>query len=236
MTPAFSFQGGKARIREVLVGFFPKVGGRYIELFAGRGNVFFEAVLRCHYKSWELYDRDASFLEALKIADLNELPDSVPKSDFAEYAESHETIAKVLEPAISFSGKGYDFGYQKERYNYGSYFMKCCEAQRLLANTSITSAHWAGFKFHDLKSEDFLYLDPPYYQTEGPYPNIDHLALLKILNGLPCKWALSGYQDMLYSRNLKFKRLYSFDRNAEMKGSLAGFRNQVEETLWMNYD
>lgn len=236
MTPSFQFQGGKARIRNWLCNLFPHRGGRYIELFAGRGNVFFEACQRLHYQRWELYDNDVKFLAALKIADLDQLPTTIR---FDDWKNDPSLIAKVLEPIISFSGKGYEYGAQgknvKNFFRYGNYRANCEKAQVLLNGVFIAQQLWDQFPFDALTKNDFIYLDPPYYNTEGPYPNIDHFKLCQTLSGLDCKWALSGYASVLYERNLIYKQRFEIQRNAEMKGSNRGFGSQVVEVLWRNY-
>lgn len=60
-TPSFRYMGGKARLASWLIGHFPKAGGRYVELFAGRGNVFFKARQSLDFKEWTLNDLDTGF-------------------------------------------------------------------------------------------------------------------------------------------------------------------------------
>lgn len=251
MIPAFSYQGGKARIRDWLCNYFPKTGNRYVELFTGRGNVFFAARQQLGFNFWELYDRDASFLSALKLADLNQLPTTVRKADFEHWKSLSEVslIAKVIEPAITFAGKGYRYGYRGERrvacWNFFEQRDKLNAARKLLQGCTVNSGHWRSFAFDSLCSADFLYLDPPYYNTEGPYPNIDHMELINVLNQTvkptvssrpaPWRWALSGYESELYAKHLKFVRRFEIERNAEMAGPMQGFRKQVLEVLWLNY-
>lgn len=238
MTPTFSFTGGKAKLRKWLLHFFPRKGGRYIELFAGRANVFFLACQHLHFDRWELYDKDVRFLKALQVVDCSKFPDSVEKHEYSEWTARTDPVARVLEPVLSFFGKGYDSttGFQEKMYKYGPYRDKCERSQVLLYSTVIQEQLWDSFAFDSLTPDDFIYCDPPYYRTDGShYDNIDHFNLCRVLNKLPCRWALSGYANMLYERNLNFKFVTRSDRTAEMKRARQGFGASVTETLWTNY-
>lgn len=62
-------------------------------------------------------------------------------------------------------------------------------------------------------TEELVYCDPPYllrtrttdkrYRYRFDYRDEDHVALLEILRGLPCKIMLSGYPSVLYDERLK---------------------------------
>lgn len=94
------------------------------------------------------------------------------------------------------------------------------------------------------KEGDFIYLDPPYANTNGMYfDNFDNEEFFKWLREQPCKWALSydgksGKEDNTYSvpkdlyrghiyiqsGNSSFKRIKEVDKNAV-----------VYESLYLNY-
>lgn len=163
MTPCFPIMGGKARLVDWLLNYFPKTGDRYVELFAGRANAFFAARQELIFRSWELQDLDASFLVALKTADLEDLPTAVRQSDFEfwkQLAEENYPIAKVIEPAITFSGKGYKHGYQSGTNNYHFFEQraKLQAGQNLLQGCKVSSGHWRSFVFPLYHQKTFVIL------------------------------------------------------------------------------
>ncbi|MDQ1158536.1 DNA adenine methylase [Sphingomonas sp. SORGH_AS 950] len=62
----------------------------------------------------------------------------------------------------------------------------------------------------DVSQDDLIYADPPYLPATRrtrryyryDYDEADHVALLNLLSGLPCKVVLSGYRSDLYDRHL----------------------------------
>lgn len=243
-TPAFRHMGGKARLRKWLVDHFPDSGQFYIEPFAGKGNVFFHAVQHLSFQWWELNDLDAKFLYCLRTADLGRLPESVSKDEFSVWktrAADGDPIAQLIEPRITFAGKGYAFGHSGHSgshvgYTGENYSKVCQEARRLLERvTYIKQRDWS----ETLELTDhscFVYLDPPYYGTQAAYKNIDHEHLIRVLNQSKFSWALSGYRNNLYDTRLEFKCRFEYERNSEIKSSNSGKREAVIETLWTNYE
>ena len=242
-TPSFRHMGGKARLRNWLIEHFPKSGGFYVEPFVGKGNVFFASVQKLHFNAWMLADLDTQFLESLLLAELPQLPDTVTKSDFEDLKTRKDFISRILEPRITFGGKGYQAGFSGNSGTHIGYsksnYLKVCEAARTLLknpNVFICSLPWDKLvPGMNLTSNDFVYLDPPYFGTSAPYPNIDHQALVTTLNGSQFKWALSGYDNNLYQEQLKFANRFDIQRNSEIKASNKKQYSPVTETLWTNY-
>jgi len=85
------------------------------------------------------------------------------------------------------------------------------------------------------RGKELLYCDPPYLahtRTSGrqyrcDYTEADHLALLSLLQSLPCRVILSGYPSSLYDDRLKHWN--SVELQAMTRG---GVRT---EKLWFNY-
>lgn len=238
-TPSFRHMGGKARLRNWLVEQFPNSGGTYFEPFAGKGNVFFKAREVLDFQHWHLNDTDMRFLRALAMADLDQLPEEVTREDFDHWRTSNSSIARIIEPRVTFAGKGYQAGYSGTSgthvgYSRKSYLPVCQRAQELLVNVPLT--HWSWEQVFNLATEDdFVYCDPPYLGTRACYANINHVELVEALNNLPCKWAVSGYLSDLYNNKLEYTYRTVKSRNSEIKSSNAGGYSNVVEALWVNY-
>lgn len=137
MTPAFRHMGGKARLRKWLVDHFPTGdGGTYLEPFAGKGNVFFEACQRLRYLRWVLTDSNIQFLNAVVDADFDALPAKVERQDFEYWRASSGPITTLIEPRITYAGKGYKYGFSGSSGTHVGYsglqYRKVCEGARQL--------------------------------------------------------------------------------------------------------
>jgi hypothetical protein len=204
--------------------------------------VFFEAVQRLQFAHWQLADRDAGFLQALLRADLDRLPEMVDRAAFETLRNQGGDIALLVEPRVTFAGKGYAAGFSGSSgthvgYSYKSYRPMCQAARELLKRpgVDVVSASWNTLSWDQLSVDDFAYFDPPYFGTKASYPNIDHDALMTLLNGARFRWALSGYADPAYEAKLRFMQRFERERNAEIKSSNAGGASPVIEVLWTNY-
>lgn len=240
-TPAFRHMGGKARLRKWLVDHFPDKGDIYLEPFAGKGNVFFEARQRLQFEQWVLADIDVRFLRSLTWADFSQLPETVSRSEFAQWKTQNCYISVLIEPRITFAGKGYKYGYSGSSgthvgYNGTLYRQVCEQARDLLSDAQVIDWNWEDSLKIDLGPSDFVYLDPPYYGTNASYDNIDHERLVEVLNDAQFSWALSGYRNALYDSRLNFRCRFEYERNSEIKSSNSRSREPVIECLWTNYD
>lgn len=92
-------------------------------------------------------------------------------------------------------------------------------------------------KEYPFAGDEFIYADPPYlpatrrsnrplYRNE--YTEAQHIELLKLLVGLPCKIMISGYWSELYESHLRDWR-YMFFTTRSRSGA------QAIESVWMNY-
>ena len=239
MTPSFPYMGGKARMRKWLIQHFPKTGRRYLEPFAGVGNVFFLSKQQLDFQYWHLGDINP-FLQSLSKADLEQLPLTVSRQEFQRWKNSDCFISKVIEPKVSFSGKGYSAGFAAshpthKEYHRDRYKPICCKSQELLDSTDIRICLWDHWDYENMTNEDFVYFDPPYFETKASYPNINHESLIELLNHAKFRWALSGYTNLLYDEKLKFAYSYQKERNSEIKSLNRGTRSPVLETLWTNF-
>jgi len=235
----FRYPGGKAKIRDKLFEYFPQEGRYYLELFGGRGNIFFEWVKRSSFHTYTVADiKTGVFFKALESTNLDTLPNTVTAVEY-DYWKGRflagDPIAILLEPVVTFSGKGYSYGYCAGRYNKRKYTALCLEAQAILQRSNVASrtANWANYNLDVYDWNDFLYLDPPYLDaTLGTgYSEIDHLALMKVLDEAEFMWAISGYDSELY-RTWLGEPTFMVTRNREMTNT----PNSTEvECLWTNY-
>lgn len=237
-TPSFRYMGGKSRLRKWLLSYFPKTGRKYIEPFAGLGNVFFQARKDLDFEEWHLSDIDVSFFVAMLEANLDDLPDKVSRSDFLMWRDANNSISKIIESKITFAGKGYRAGFDGGHESHPPYNGKlhraiCEEAKRLLVNVKIESVSWNKRDYTGLTQHDFVYFDPPYFGTKASYPNIDHAELVDLLNAATFRWALSGYDNELYASHLRFTARHERERNSEIKGSNSRKYEAVCEVLWL---
>jgi hypothetical protein len=128
-------------------------------------------------------DRDTRFLRALREADLRALPGWVTREQFEELRGRSDALAAVLEPVVTFRGKGYKHGYQctvnaagKQRGRSLRTYPRVCRVARwLLTGAEVVEQDWEDVDWGQWGEDDFVYLDPPYYETEiGTYSNINH--------------------------------------------------------------
>jgi site-specific DNA-adenine methylase len=54
--PQFSYPGGKAKLAKRIVALLPAIGKRYVEVFAGRANLYFAVAQRLNYEEFWLND------------------------------------------------------------------------------------------------------------------------------------------------------------------------------------
>ena len=209
----FAIPGGKGRMTSWLFNYFPTEGNKYLEPFAGYGNVFYAAKNKLHFKEWHLNDLyHADFLKALINADTSLLPDTVPKEDFDKWKTAaiidKHPHAVILRSRCTYLSGGWDKGHSGDSGTHVGYKKQNFEplihtARALLTapHVSITSLDWAALPWGLYNSSDFVYLDPPYHETEvSTYPNIDHDTLIAHLKKATYRWVLSGNDTELYLR------------------------------------
>lgn len=205
----FAYPGGKIRLAKWITSFFPKSGNIYLDAFAGRGNVFWYFIDHGKFKSWHLNDiKTKPFFDELKKSGDIVVPD-LTKEEYDKYFKLHRSgynrDAILLEPYLTFSGGGYGAGC-RTRQNKGvsknSYKNKIQKAHEILNkfNVNITALDYRE-AIKNLSSNDFVYLDPPYYKASvRAYRNdtLDHEEMAKILKDANFKWVLSEYETDMY--------------------------------------
>jgi DNA adenine methylase len=87
-----------------------------------------------------------------------------------------------------------------------------------------------------LRGDEVVYCDPPYVPTTRrrtrvyryDYDRSDHVRLLEVLCGLPCRVLISGYPSPLYDAMLRGWNTHCFNVKTHAEVRL--------EKLWFNYD
>lgn len=250
-TPAFAYPGGKARLANRIVGMLDIGAKRYVDLFAGRGNVFFAAAT-LHYDEYWLNDPvTAKFFRALMSWDKEILlPDDSTKDVFQEYRKKfytgndHEKLnAILLEPYLSYSGFGYK--HNGARVGVGGvtpegYAANLKNAKAILHRTkpTITEMDWKD-AFFQIREDDMVFLDPPYidaYKDMYECEMKDQEDLAKALSKANFHWLLTEYANNVYIKHLgepirKIMVPIVMDNSAAL---LVG-RHYKTECIWKNY-
>lgn len=212
-TPFFTYQGSKASIRKWILPFMPGTGSTYLEPFAGRGNMFFLAKQNLDFKTWILNDiGTCHFLSAVASQDARWFPETMTWELFKEYkdrweADRTDARALLIEPGIAHLGhyrSGWMGKYTRTRkWDKAAYTERIQAAQAMLADAMLFGFDWADALKVVGQPDDFVYLDPPYLDTEHRYYNdIDHVAFLAALKGLTPRWLLSHTDHPLYREHL----------------------------------
>lgn len=213
--PFFTYQGSKASIRKWILPHMPQEGDRYIEPFAGRANMFFLAKTHLNFKRWVLNDLHTyQFLIqlfTLKDEDLDCFPEQMTWDLYKEFKnkwEKDKTQSLLIEPGIAHLGhyrSGWMGKYSGTRkWNRDQYKERILKAHNLLqGQIAITGITWSSLPWDSFDSEDFVYFDPPYMNTEHRYySDIDHEDFLRRVKTLKCKWLLSNSDNPFYRENL----------------------------------
>lgn len=211
--PTIPYPGGKARLAPTLVSLMPRSGRRYLEPFAGRGNVFWAAAsIPLLFQLWILNDiRTAPFFEAVRaIGSTVEVPER-SREEFDRQREAFKAgspTADVLEPYLTFGGGGYGNGMGGTgRVSTAGYAraLRACHDLMVATDVEVTSKDWTQIPWPDYDPNDFVYFDPPYIGANvRPYKSgdLNHEDLARFLRDAPFRWMLSEYKHDLYLREL----------------------------------
>lgn len=236
MIPSFSYPGGKARLRSWILDYAPTFGNKYVEPFAGRGNVFFLARTRLNFKSWHLNDLYMkSWFLTLCMSPMFQFPSKNPTREDFEWLKANKTstLSVLMEPIVTYSGGGYDLGMKAERRArpmMADYKKKCHLAAEMLATVKITGLKWP-LVLDGLGSDDFVYVDPPYMGVDvGTYWSemVNHSALYDCLKTARFRWLLSEYANPTVVRVLGQPLA-----TKPVKSSFGGYLKT--ECLWRNF-
>jgi site-specific DNA-adenine methylase len=188
----------------------PKEGNKYIEPFSGRGNMYFLSKKNLKFNEWILNDLCCPFLPVLATMDEIDFPQEMTWELFVECREKrkHNDVSSILiEPAIGHLGhfgSSWKQKYKNTRpWNKSEYTDILLQAKNLLTGATISNVTWSALPWDSFNSEDFVYFDPPYMNTEHRYySDIDHEEFLERIKTLKCKWLLSNSDNQFYRERL----------------------------------
>lgn len=246
MTPTFKMHGSKARTAPWLTTKFPSEFRRWIEPFAGRGNVFYRVhTSGLRFESARLNDIGThEFLRALRdySGDWSFVdPEPIDKEVHRRWRDSPTSQERSLaESYVARFGDTYACGpnttCHRNRHSRTHTIKRMRTAGEILRErqTEVTGLDWAEFlEGVRPEREDLVYLDPPYNVKQTVhYAGIDHEKFLKVCQGLPSWVFISGYSSPLYESQLAGWRRETRQRSSTGKIATDGKKPKVEEVLW----
>ena len=248
--PRIPYPGGKGRTAKQIVSFLPPEGRIYLEPFAGRANLFWEAAAQgLKYKKWWLNDpATAPFLEAIRThGDTIEIPPR-SRAEFERQREAFKTgdpTAALLAPHLSFSGGLYESGCKggSGGGNDGGgvsstgYQQTLRDCHKILARIrpKITALDWEKLGLEKLTDDDVVMLDAPYPGARvKAYDDqtVDYEKLVDVLLKAKFKWLFCGYPHPLLHR--LGKPIWARDIQLLCVRIKSGPEDR-NECLWSNY-
>jgi site-specific DNA-adenine methylase len=253
--PSFGYPGGKTTIRQWMVNRMPVSGRKYVEPFAGRGNVFWLAAHMLDFRQWQLNDPwTARWFDAIQKVRMADIPDELSWimarvcNNRSQTHRDTDDVSVALESRVSFSGgvRGRGSGLAGMSAMWRVHpslkgFKKTLILARNILKTvrpQITGVDWNDCGLEKLSECDFVYLDPPYENADKyiyHHDTADHDQLLNYLVNAPHLWMLSGFRSRLYTGKLG----RPYDRRLLTKHmqhhTKPGRLPKVVECIWTNY-
>jgi D12 class N6 adenine-specific DNA methyltransferase len=257
MIPKFAYPGGKGRIARWICAQLPPSGSRFVDVFAGRGNVTWAAMMLLDYKSFWINDlQTIPFFNQLRISHLYRVPEP-GRQAFEKYREYSR--GKVLPDGRRFP-KGfppsmlmeaflaYDGGTFENAGRKGGGVTPMGFAKKMAAARGLLILHepritrWDYRKvLRECTAGDVVYIDAPYLNSDvGAYDGltIDYPGLVQALLVAPYRWVFSEYPNEMY-QPLTDK----FGPPVEIRKQKAGRAGKkdlkhggiVTECLWRNF-
>lgn len=251
MVPTFKMHGSKARSAPWIVSLLPQKFDKWVEPFAGRGNVFFRMAVSCNFHEAHINDiNTAGFLIGLRdysgdYGFVDEGP--IDKQLWLKWKDSPDvdSVERTLaESYVARFGSSYKMGPNtaggdsKNGHSRRNTILRMQAAKSLLSHVNITSLDWeAHLKSLDLSSDDVVYLDPPYDVKQNVhFDNIDHNHFVEVVKTLPCNVFVSGYTSLIYEEAFKDWQRVTRERASVGKGAASkgktGNKPKVEEIVW----
>ena len=246
--PTFKYHGSKCRMAPWIIDHFPHRIGKYVEPFAGRGNVYYRLCMsdRMFEKAYLNDIKTFKWLKALKEYDGNYdfLPESITKDIYDKFRSMKNCPERTIAEAVlayngNFYGRGANITYESANgYNAESSSVRYKNAHRLLQKAILWKRDWKEcVESLNLGPQDLLYCDPPYYKANYLiYPQIEHGELLDRLKSMSCKVVLSSYLSTLYKTKLKTWNVdYKIRAATATRQSMKEPKERHVEVLYMNF-
>lgn len=218
MNSFISWVGGKKLLRNEICNIIPEKIDRYVEVFGGAGWVLFN---KDRHASEEIYNDYNSELVSLFRCAKYHYPELQRELSFVlnsrevfhnfldEYKKEGKTDIQraarfMMLVKTSYGSKYTTFGGKPINLNNMSEYLNLVSAR--LARVIIENKDFEDLIISQDKEKTLFYLDPPYYETEKYYQNVDfkkedHVRLYNLLKNVKGKFILS-YNDCDYIREL----------------------------------
>lgn len=252
MRPTFAYPGGKARLAPRIVSMLPTSGHRFVDVFAGRGNVTWAAMLALNYDHWWLNEAgDAfQFLVGLKHSDRWAIPDhnrATMERTRDRYFRRLGVIhpAPLLAPYLTFSGGGYrrrnGFRVPGGGVSRQGFEARVRLAAKLIRDRDVRFTRWDyGKVLAECGPGDVVYLDPPYLGSDvRPYGDatVDNREIVDILLDAEFRWVLSEYEHEIYAPlTKKFGKPQRIRLQNLASNQHRGNHRHAVECLWTNME
>jgi DNA adenine methylase len=260
--PILKWAGGKQILANTLVRYFPRKLGRYYEPFVGGGSALFalcpkEAVIG-DLNGWLLQTYEAVRTDYKRVA---AILDSLVNTK-QEYLRIREIDPATLDlhtraAHLIYLNKTCFRGLfrvnRKGQFNvpYGEYDRRYYDLENLQAVAAVlerVQIRHADFELclHDVTSNDFVYMDPPYYKlggysdfnryTSGQFREHDHIRLAALCRELDLRgvrWAVSNSDTEFVQGLFEGYRFERLENRREI--NLSSQNRDITELLIMNF-
>jgi site-specific DNA-adenine methylase len=261
--PTFGYDGSKANLAKFIVLLLPPSGKRFVEPFAGRGNVCWRVAQRLEYKRFWINDKTMDrFFKALR--DFTNVPPDWGMDTFNRLKEAHmagkkmaeipvavgtngevgayiEVSTDVMEQALVFSGNPWKKAGRKTRQKPPDTFryqLKYLVTNQIMWRTKPRVTNWDFMKVLDqCGPEDVVYLDPPYRTAKVNYKPLtdeQYKEMVRALRRAKFRWLLSEYEEDIY-RPLGEPIRITVKKCTDNSNHTGAKRQDKVECLWSNF-
>lgn len=216
MTTPFGRLGGKSKIANQLISYFPDNYNLYVEPFVGAGNVFFRLSEEKKTNPMIINDLDEDVFIALKglQENSNYINDNIRRigissEEWNKLKDKKDALSIIEKLKWSFLSKGKHYNpsiyKKKNKTNYSKFGL-------LLKNTTILNDDYKKIIAEYDSKDTFFYLDPPYEGSNVGYykhHSFNPIEIRDILRNIKGRFIMS-FNDNENIRNI-FKDFYLYN-------------------------